>query len=220
MDVATDQVEEIHLGPEPPVAEVSWHPPPPPPESQVGSHARWGASAPDDRESPELQLAKLARASGELRRVQAAVAARLIGARLGALFRALRETVRKHHRLEESEAFAAILGEALLSWTRRDPSARRPDPVIERDGYLCANPGCTSQRNPHDHHVIYRSCGGGDEEVNRLTLCAYHHQRCVHGEVLRVRGRAPDALVFEVGLRPGAPPLARYRSGDIELAAG
>jgi len=26
---------------------------------------------------------------------------------------------------------------------------------------------------------------------------------------------APDGLMFELGLRPGAVPLARYRSGDI-----
>ena len=89
--------------------------------------------------------------------------------------------------------------------------------MIERDGYLCAIPGCTSQRSLHDHHVVYRSRGGGDEELNRLTLCAFHHQRCVHAELLRVTGRAPDALVFELGLRPGAAPLLRYRSGDIEI---
>ena len=94
----------------------------------------------------------------------------------------------------------------------------RPDPVIERDGYLCAIPGCTSRRNLQDHHGIFRSRSGGDEEGNRLTLCAHHHQRCVHGERVHVTGRAPDALVFEIGLRPGVPPLARYRSGDVEMA--
>ncbi len=142
---------------------------------------------------------------------------------VGALFQALRETLRKHHHrdkggpLHEGEAFDLILSLALLAWTRRDPRARRPDPVIVRDGYLCAIPGCTSRCSLHDHHVIYRSRGGNDEEGNRLTLCAYHHQRCVHAQRMRVTGRAPDALVFEIGLRRGLPPLARYRSGDIEL---
>jgi hypothetical protein len=32
-----------------------------------------------------------------------------------------------------------------------------------------------------------------------------------------VRGRAPDGLVFELGLRAGTSPLARYRSGDIAV---
>jgi len=29
------------------------------------------------------------------------------------------------------------------------------------------------------------------------------------------RGRAPDHLLFELGVRPDGPPLARYRSGDV-----
>ena len=142
---------------------------------------------------------------------------------VAALFQVLRETVRKRRwragerRLQEGEAFEAILCEALRSWVQRDPKARRPDPVIERDGYQCAIPGCTSRRNLHNHHVVFRSRRGGDEETNRLTLCAYHHQRCVHAELLRVTGKAPDALLFELGLRSGAPPLLRYRSGDIEV---
>jgi len=31
------------------------------------------------------------------------------------------------------------------------------------------------------------------------------------------RSCAPDGLVFELGLRPGASPLIRYRSGDVAL---
>jgi hypothetical protein len=106
---------------------------------------------------------------------------------------------------------------ALASWLLRDPSARRPDPVIGRDGYRCAIPGCTSRRNLHDHHVTFRSVGGSDTPSNRVTLCAFHHQRGVHAGRLRVWGRAPDELVFELGLRRGAPPLVRYRSGDVVL---
>jgi hypothetical protein len=34
---------------------------------------------------------------------------------------------------------------------------------------------------------------------------------------MRIRGGAPDGLVLELGLRPGASPLARYLSGDIEV---
>jgi len=32
---------------------------------------------------------------------------------------------------------------------------------------------------------------------------------------MRVAGRAPDRLFFELGMRPDGPPLARYRSGDV-----
>jgi hypothetical protein len=148
---------------------------------------------------------------------------------VAALYRAVRETVRTRLRAEanlrseanrplrDGEVFDALLDAVLFTWTRRDPGARRPDPVIERDGYECAIPGCTSRRSLHDHHVVFRSHGGGDAEANRLTLCAFHHQRCVHMRLMRVTGRAPDALVFELGLRQGAPPLARYRSGDVAL---
>ena len=94
---------------------------------------------------------------------------------------------------------------------------RARDPVIERDGYLCAVPGCTSRRNLHDHHIRFRSAGGSDAPGNRITLCAFHHQRCLHAGILRVQGRAPAGLVFELGASPGRAPLARYRSGDVAL---
>jgi hypothetical protein len=142
------------------------------------------------------------------------------------LFLAVRETLRARLAAErgpsrgwisDGEVFEAMLDCALVAWTLRDPSARRPDPVVERDGYRCAVPGCTSRRNLHDHHLEFRSAGGSDAPENRVTLCAFHHLRCLHAGLLRVRGRAPDDLIFELGLRPGAPPLARYRSGDVAI---
>ena len=54
--------------------------------------------------------------------------------------------------------------------------------------------------------------------ANRITVCVFHHQRCLHVGLMRIQGRAPEGLVFELGLRPGGPPLVRYRSGDIEVA--
>jgi hypothetical protein len=113
--------------------------------------------------------------------------------------------------------FEGMLDHALAAWLAHDPAARRPDPVIERDGYLCAVPGCSSRRNLHDHHIAFRSAGGSDAPSNRVTLCAFHHQRCLHTGRMRVRGRAPDRLLFELALRPDRAPLARYRSGDVLL---
>ena len=142
---------------------------------------------------------------------------------VAALFGAVRETVRSRLRGEnarfpsDGEVFDAMLDCALLAWTLRDPRARAPDPVVERDGYRCAVPGCTSRRNLHDHHVRFRSAGGSDAPGNRITRCAFHHQRCLHAGLLRVSGLAPDGLFFELGLRPGASPLARYRAGDIAV---
>jgi hypothetical protein len=142
---------------------------------------------------------------------------------VAALFWAVRETLRsrlgaeRSRSLTDGEVFDAMLDCALLAWTLRDPRARRPDPVVERDGYRCAVPGCTSRRNLHDHHLRFRSAGGSDEPGNRVALCAFHHQRCLHLGFMRIRGRAPDGLVFELGLRPGASPIARFRSGDIAV---
>jgi hypothetical protein len=138
---------------------------------------------------------------------------------VGALFLAVRETLRaKLGGIRcEGQVFDALLDGALLAWSVRDPRSRRLDPVIARDGYRCAFPGCTSRRNLHDHHVVFRSAGGSDAADNRVTLCAFHHQRGVHAGIVRVGGCAPSDLVFELGLRAGSPPLARYRSGDVEL---
>ncbi|TMA25446.1 MAG: HNH endonuclease [Deltaproteobacteria bacterium] len=140
---------------------------------------------------------------------------------VAALFRGVRETLR--HGLErasdgpvyDGDVFDAILDGALLSWTLRDPRARRPDPVAERDGYRCAVPGCTSRCNHHDHHITYRSRGGSDAQDNRVLLCAFHHRRCLHAGLMRISGQAPDGLLFELGLRSARGPLAVYRSGDV-----
>jgi hypothetical protein len=144
---------------------------------------------------------------------------------VASLYGAVRETLRARLTPErgrwplDGEVFDALLDCALVTWTLRDPRAQRPDPVIERDGYRCAVPGCTSRRNLHDHHVEFRSAGGSDVLENRVTLCAFHHQRCLHAGLLRVRGRAPDALLFELGMRTGGEPLVRYRSGDVVASA-
>jgi hypothetical protein len=42
---------------------------------------------------------------------------------------------------------------------------------------------------------------------NRITLCAAHHLRGVHAGLIRIRGRAPDGLRFEL-------PLATYGPGE------
>ena len=61
------------------------------------------------------------------------------------------------------------------------------------------------------HHLRFRSARGPDEPWNRTTLCAFHHQRGVHAGLLRIRGRAPEALVFELG-------FGSFGSGDVRIA--
>ena len=117
----------------------------------------------------------------------------------------------------EGQALGAMLDHALSSWGSLDGNVAARHRVFERDGWLCAVPGCTSMQNLHDHHIRFRSAGGSDAPENRVTLCAFHHLRGVHAQRLRCLGRAPDGLTWQMGIRPGAAPLATYRSGDLQV---
>ena len=136
------------------------------------------------------------------------------------LFRAVLCTVRR--RLEsdmgrlptEGQALDAMLDHVLSSWGVLDGKVAARHRVFDRDGWVCAVPGCTSMQNLHDHHIRFRSAGGSDALENRVTLCAFHHLRGVHAARLRCVGRAPDGLTWQLGIRPGAAPLVAYASGD------
>jgi hypothetical protein len=86
---------------------------------------------------------------------------------------------------------------------------RHRDPIFARDGWRCAVPVCTARRNLHDHHLVFRSRGGGNDRRNRVTLCAWHHLRGVHAGRIRAEGEAPDAVTWEIGVRTGRRPLLR-----------
>jgi len=113
----------------------------------------------------------------------------------------------------EGEAFGVMIEHACQAWgdERRVP---RRYAIYDRDGWRCTVPGCTSYRNLHQHHIDFRSRGGGDEDENLVTVCAWHHLRAAHGrpDSLRISGRAPHALTFELG------GIATYGSGDRLLA--
>ena len=107
-----------------------------------------------------------------------------------------------------------MLDHAIAVWSEPESRVSRAHRVFARDGWRCTVPGCSSFRNLHDHHIVFRSAGGSDELSNRTTLCAWHHLRGVHAGIVRCTGGAPGELRFELGLRPGRAPLAVYRSGD------
>lgn len=113
----------------------------------------------------------------------------------------------------EGAALAWMLDHAIASWLEQG-AAFRDYADFERDGWRCTAPGCTARRSLHSHHILFRSAGGPDESWNRTTLCAFHHLRGVHARVVACRGRAPDALHFELGLRSAGPPLLRFGPGD------
>jgi hypothetical protein len=121
-------------------------------------------------------------------------------------------------------AVAAFRGPAEPSWrgleklllhvtTEWERQPRHPDPVFARDGWRCAVPACSSRRNLHDHHIVFRSQGGGNERDNRVSVCAWHHLRGLHAGRVRAWGRAPHDVTWEVGVGLGHPPLFRAR-GD------
>jgi hypothetical protein len=114
------------------------------------------------------------------------------------------------------QGLAALLMHAKSEWERQP---RHRDPIFERDGWRCAVPACTSRAQLHDHHVVYRSRGGDHGGDNRVTVCAAHHLRGIHGGTIRVTGRAPDRLVWAVGCRAEGPPLFRTR-GDRYVRGG
>ncbi len=99
-----------------------------------------------------------------------------------------------------------LLLHAIAEW---EAQPRHRDPIFARDGWRCAVPGCTGRRSLEDHHIVFRSRGGGNEQWNRLAVCAAHHHHAVHRYVIRASGYAPDDVTWELGLRPGRPPLLR-----------
>jgi hypothetical protein len=112
--------------------------------------------------------------------------------------------------LDDGRCLVRVARHFLDTWRSHVKRARTPSQKVrERDLGRCCAPGC-SRRAVHAHHIRPRSQGGGDEPENLVALCACHHLRGVHGGYIRVRGRAPDGLVWEVG-PPHAPVDLRSR---------
>ncbi len=101
-----------------------------------------------------------------------------------------------------------LLDHVLAEWTSQ-PAHR--DPVFARDGWRCAVPGCSSRRNLHDHHIVFRSHGGDNARDNRVAVCAWHHLHGLHAGTVRASGKAPDAIRWQLGWRPHAPALLESR---------
>jgi hypothetical protein len=136
------------------------------------------------------------------------------------LFKAVLATVQRRierhngRTASESEALDAMLEHCFATWAPANAKIPKEHRVFERDGWRCTVPGCTSYRNLHSHHIRFRSANGPDDPWNRTTLCAAHHHRCVHEGIgrIRIRGRAPDALRFEL-------PLATYGPNERRISA-
>jgi hypothetical protein len=106
--------------------------------------------------------------------------------------------------------FERILAHAWITWMALP---QHENPVYARDSHRCQVPGCRNRGPLHAHHVWFRSTGGPDFDWNLTSVCEEHH-RAIHRGDIRVRGRAPNGLIWEMGCRPGRPPLMRLR-GEV-----
>jgi hypothetical protein len=123
-------------------------------------------------------------------------------------FWAPREVAALFEALVARVGLEAMLDHAIATWL--EVGAQFDDYAdFTRDGFRCTVPGCTARRNLQSHHIWFRSARGPDVAWNRTTLCAYHHHRGVHAGSLALRGRAPDGLVYTLG-------VGRFRSGDVK----
>jgi len=102
--------------------------------------------------------------------------------------------------------FERLLRHVITEW---EAQPRHRDPIFARDGWRCAVPACTSRRNLHDHHLLFRSRGGGNENDNRVTVCVWHHLHGIHRGRVRAWGQAPACVHWELGVEPARPPLLR-----------
>ncbi|MBI3767368.1 MAG: HNH endonuclease [Deltaproteobacteria bacterium] len=104
-------------------------------------------------------------------------------------------------------ALARVLQHVIAYW---EATPRHRDPIFARDGWRCTVPGCSSRRNLHDHHLRYRSRGGGNAPTNRSAVCAAHHLHGIHTGVVRASGTAPRDIHWQLGVRSDGPPLLSY----------
>jgi len=124
-------------------------------------------------------------------------------------FWAPREVAALFEALVARVGLEAMLDHAIATWL--EAGAQFEDYAdFTRDGFRCTVPGCTARRNLQSHHIWFRSACGPDVAWNRTTLCAYHHHRGVHARSLMLRGKAPDGLVYTLG-------VGRFGSGDVFL---
>jgi hypothetical protein len=124
-----------------------------------------------------------------------------VPARVAGLVEAAFRAARADGWLSDGECLVRICAHFVETWKvkRRSTVQRR---VLARDRGLCQVPGC-SRAAAHAHHVLFRSAGGADEAENLVSLCAAHHLHGAHLGWVRVFGKAPDGLTWQLGVRGG-----------------
>ncbi len=178
------------------------------PESMVAPFAESGRREDGEREERQtcarLQLVPAAVADAE---IVFSGPATVIAAFRATVFAFTQPGERAWHGLER------LLVHAIREW---ESQPDHTNPVFARDGYRCSAPICTSRRNLHSHHIEWRSHGGGDEPENLACVCVFHHGT-IHSAYygipeprLRVSGRAPGDLSWEIGVRRSPGPSSSF----------
>jgi hypothetical protein len=122
---------------------------------------------------------------------------------VGLLLRAAMDAARKAagRWLPPGECLRVIAQHFVDTWGRALKQRQTPrNEVIARDKGCCKTPYCSKAAN-HAHHIEFRSHGGSDDPSNQVAICSVHHLRGVHMGRIRVWGRAPDDLHWELGER-------------------
>ena len=101
-------------------------------------------------------------------------------------------------RLPAGKCLAVLAQHFTATWKGAVPRKTPSQTLRERDGEWCTVPGC-SHRATDEHHVLYRSQGGGDEPENKTAVCGFHHHRCIHTGNVKAWGKAADRLTWVMG---------------------
>ena len=114
--------------------------------------------------------------------------------------------------IDDAEALARLADHFVEVWNehavrrRLEIGADRLK-VLERTKGICAVPGCTRPAE-HEHHVVYRSRGGGEQTYNKIAICDRCHLAGIHGSLISVTGRAGERLEWR---------FHRSESGEVEI---
>jgi 5-methylcytosine-specific restriction endonuclease McrA len=112
--------------------------------------------------------------------------------------------------LSSGECFGRMCSRFMEIWRRPHRRSSVQQKARDRDHGFCQVPFCSRAATPV-HHIIFRSHGGGNGLENLVSLCPAHHH-AVHMGWIRIRGEAPDKLRWQLGVRPGLPPLYEFFS--------
>ncbi|HEU4385043.1 MAG TPA: HNH endonuclease signature motif containing protein, partial [Anaeromyxobacteraceae bacterium] len=114
---------------------------------------------------------------------------------MAAAFRAAQKKVGRP--LTPGQCLVEICRHFIEVWKGTVNERSTPERKARRRDEHCTVPGC-SRVAAQGHHIIHVSQGGPDDPWNITGVCGAHHF-AIHQGWVRVSGRAPDQLVWELG---------------------